>query len=224
MRLSRREIGWLGLLVLAVSICLVWRLVYRPLGIQQQGLQMENAQLARELEGMKISATRTREQAQDEPGKRQEYQQMLAKVPTSPMIPDVIDFLELSSLQSEVRLLSITYKEKVELAPTDINAQPINFKIAVKGTHFNLLSLVLKIENAPRLFIVNGIKMTLSKNDGDLTRSASYQVSQEANPNPNSGGEKAVPESQSFNPEAEILELDFNAFYEQTPTNPSPQT
>jgi hypothetical protein len=231
--LSKREIGLLGLLVLVGLMYLAAHFLYQPFNLQQQQLQVENGRLVQELEGWEAGIALKDDQAREDSASREEYQQQLAKVPPLPVISDVIDFLELSARETQVKLLSIDYKESAEpqnsLNPENppaasLDAQPINFKITVSGTHFNLLSLLLKIENAPRLYIIKGIKMTLSPTDGAPAAPAANRPITEANQNTTSAGESAVPESLLFNPDLSILEIDFNAFYECPQSNLSTQS
>lgn len=232
MSLSKREIGLLGLLVLTGTIFLVAHFLYQPLNLRQEQLRTENGRLAGELGDMEARIVRAGDQGRADMQSQEDYLEMMAAVPGVPMIPEVIDFLELSARETQVKLLSISYKEgadpkdlaKSETNPSNsLNIQTINFKILVSGTHFNLLSLVLKIENAPRLYILNGIKLTMSKIDGASTAPLVITSSHEAIPIPTSAGQSLLPESQFFNPNLSILELDFNAFYECPSLNSAAQ-
>lgn len=231
MSLSKRESLFLGILALMGLMYLMLNFLIQPANMQLLQLQTENEQMVREVEDLEAEIDRSGSSEKTE--SRETYQQMSAEVPRLPMIPDTIDYLEASAQETQVKLLSISYKEGAEIRdlanttqPADFNleAQPVKFRISAYGSHFNLLSLMLSIESAPRLFIIQGMKLTLDKTEGTSTETVANQSTAAVSPPANVLAESPVPESQHYNSGQAILELDFMAFYERQPLPASEQS
>ena len=210
---------------------LLLNFLIQPANLQLLQVQTENEQMIRELEDLQAGIDRSG--GSEETESRVEYREMLAEVPPLPMIPDTIDYLEAGAQENQVKLLSISYKEGVEVQglanaspPVDIDqqVQQVKFRIAAHGSHFNLLSFMLSIENAPRLYIIQGMKLTLDKTEGTFTETVAQQSTAAVSPAANLLTESLVPESQHYTFDQAILELDFIAFYEGRPLPTSEQS
>ncbi len=242
MKLSKRELALFGLLIVVGGSYLLYYFVFYPLNLQITQMKAENISLRNELQEMKSKGAR--------PGdfllKKQQiwynYERILLKMPQSPMIPNIIDFMEKSALEAGVKLLSISYKEspvdkknldttKIEPSITegtsDSNtilkniekggsmAQAANFQLAARGTHLNLLSFLLKIENAPRIYRINSIKMIMLKNNQPKMGSEVKDPTQEVNSGKKEDfPEIAAKESQTYDASYAEVNLDFDAYYD----------
>lgn len=222
MRLSRREKVLLALLIVLGGLYLTDHYLFQPLLIYKRHLIEENNRLSMELQQWEEKTNQYHSLQQQEPGIEADYQQMQAKVPSSPMISDIIVYLETSAREARVKLVSIQYRES---APSNYNseeselanerAKPLNFQIVASGSHFNLLSFILKIENAPRIYIINSSKISLVR-----TASSSYGPAVEPSSDDtrtlNDLDTQAVPESLAYDMDNSQLNLDFNAYYDDS--------
>lgn len=224
MKLSKREAVLLGLLLVLGGVYLTNHYIFQPLRTHKQLLISENNRLTMELQVLQTRIGKYQSMEQNESQIRDDYQSMLAEVPQSPMIPSIIDYIETSARNAQVKLLSIRYKENVVVASNaarsgseNMQVIPVNFQISASGSYFDLLSFVLEIENAPRIFIINSGKMSLGKprqSSNGITASASKDM-----PVSDQVMDKIVPESLTYDQSESRLDLDFSALYHNLPSN-----
>jgi hypothetical protein len=247
--LSKRELALLVILIAVSGFYLLYYHVLHPLNLQITQLNAENISLINELPGMETELARLANIRMENQQIWYDYEKLLDKVPQSPMIPQIIGFMDLSAREAGVKLLSINYKESPVAKRNDHGiaegtsgslhdkaerdgklvmdnvilkneekagsmVQALNFKLVARGTHLNLLSFLLKIENAPRIYKVNSFKMIMVRNSQQKTGLGVEDPSQEEN----SGTKKdfvdvAVKESQAYDANYTEVNLDFTAFF-----------
>jgi len=223
-RLSKREITLLVLLVVVSGFYLGYHFVFQPLYKNAGQLRDENVKLSTDLQTLEQRLNKQGDIGLEEQKIQSEYGKIEVKLPQSPMIPNTIDFMELIARETNVRLLSINYKENVPAksgvdSKKDQPASPTaaNFKITASGSHFNLLSFLLKLENAPRIYTINGSKITLAKNNlktdtagqaEDSTETAAIVKNEES----------AEKESQTYDQNKSLINIDFTAYYDSSST------
>jgi len=229
-RLSKREITLLVLLVVVSGFYLGYHFVFEPLYKHAAQLRDENVKLSTDLQTLEQRMNKKGDISLEEQKIQNEYAKMEAKLPQSPMIPNTIDFMELSAREANVKLLSINYKENVP-AKTGVdskNNQPVsptaaNFKITASGSHYNLLSFLLKLENAPRIYTINGSKITLAKvsseadTPGQEVGGAGTEAAVET-AEALKAAESAKKESQIYDQSKSVINIDFTAYYDSPST------
>ncbi len=231
MKLSTREAALLGLLLVLGGVFLINHYVFQPLTTHKQQLVLENNNLTLDLQALQNRISKYQSMERDERKSRDDYQRMLEAVPQSSMISSIIDYLELSAREAHVKLITIRYKEsalddpalKFAESRTDLTQiMPVNFQIVVSGSHFDLLSFILEIENAPRIYIINGGKISLARTDqsptGITTSPNSPDMAASDKPM-----EKTVPESLTYDQSKSVLSLDFSAYYHRSLSNGAAQ-
>jgi len=227
--LSKREIALFGLLIVVSVIYLLYYFVFHPLNLQTTQMKAENSSLSKELQALQVKGAWPGDIGLEKQQIWDEYEKVVTKVPQSPMIPNIIDFMELSAREAHVKLLSISYKEsstiktamdvkKSETASADqgkLTAQYADFQLTASGTHLNLLSFLLKIENAPRIYKINSSKMTMIRNNQQKMGSRVEASMQEGNSGKMEASlEIAVKESSAYDPINAEVNLEFTAYYD----------
>jgi len=230
-KLSTREAALLGLLLVLGGVFLTNHYIFQPQTQQKQQLVYENTNLTSEIQGMQNRINKYQSMQKDELKSWDDYQRMLEAVPQTPMIPNIIDYLELSAREGDVKLISIHYKDSAlgDLAPKPAKSgselaqvMPVNFQIVASGSHYNLLSFILEIENAPRIYIINSGKMSLARKNQFATGITVPQNNLDP-AKAEKNAENAVPESLSYDQDKSILNLDFNAYYHSSLLNGAAQ-
>lgn len=177
MKLSKREMVLLTILLIAASIYMYYNYIYTPVVHEAAAVKTENDQLQanlRELEKLKQNQKKPVEVAQK---LQNDYQALLTKVPEDPYVPEMIVYLADAAKQSRLELKKIDYKydeKSANTAPADAaqeknsNAAAASVKSAqleveAVGTYYDILTFMLKLENAPRTFVLTGLDLTAGK-------------------------------------------------------------
>lgn len=211
----------LGLLLVLGGIYLTNNYIFKPLHTHKQQVISENNKLTLELQVLQNRISKYQSMEQDELQLEDDYQKMLEEVPQSPMMPSIIDYLELSARDTHVKLISICYKENavVDAAPNSAKlgsnikqVMPVNFQIVASGSHFDLLSFIQEIEHAPRLYIINSGKISLGRTGQSPSGIAASVNNSEMAMNDETM-DKIVPESITYDQSKSVLNLDFSAYY-----------
>lgn len=172
MKLSKREQIFLLALVIALSFYLFNKFLYQPIKEDTAKLAVENVKLKGLVENEQIRLERS-QQLENEKGRlKEQYKEMMVKIPEEAYIPEVIAYLENSAQDSSVKLRSVRYQaqennsdsgqENQQQEKTTV-ARPCNFMVSANGSYFNLLTLLTKIEQSPRLYIINNGEITASE-------------------------------------------------------------
>jgi len=172
MKLSKREQIFLLALVIALSFYLFNKFLYQPIKEDTAKLAVENVKLKGLVENEQIRLERS-QQLENEKGRlKEQYKEMMVKIPEEAYIPEVIAYLENSAQDSSVKLLSVRYQAQENNSDTGQEnqqqekttvARPCNFTVSANGSYFNLLTLLTKIEQSPRLYIINNGEITASE-------------------------------------------------------------
>lgn len=223
MKLSKREIALIGLLILLGSGYLLDCFIFRPLHAQTNHISQENRSLSKEVDNLEHKISKYADIGKKETIMA-EYREMMEKIPSYPMIPMIIEELELSAEEDHISIQSIKYKEDANTdlllgssqsaGPGDPQLQAVNFQIIAQGSYYNLLSFLLKIESAPRIYVINSSKMTMGKKDKAPAAETPNVPAGEEGQTAESAIEIETPESQIIDQNNTILVVDFNAFYD----------
>jgi Tfp pilus assembly protein PilO len=227
-KLSKREIVLLGLLILVGVFYLGYNYVLEPLNIKTNQLRDENNKLSTDLQALEQTMSKQGDIRLEEQKIREVYTEILAKVPSSPMVPHTIDFMELRARESKVKLQSIKYRENAATKPAVNNkdSQPVTpaiqtaeFNIIASGSHFNLLNFLMQIENAPRIYISNESKIYLAKND-KLQSISVADTSQQEMGSTETGIITELEEkgSQAYDKNKSEINIEFTAYYDGSST------
>lgn len=176
MKLSKREQIFLLALIIALSFYLFNKFLYQPIREDTAKLAAENVKLKGFVENEQSRLERSRELDNEKGKLKEQYRQMMVKIPEEAYIPEVIAYLEASAQDSSVKLLSVKYQaqenssdsrqENQQQEKTTV-ARPCNFAISANGSYFNLLTLLTKIEESPRLYVINSGEITASEKKAD---------------------------------------------------------
>ncbi|MEA4923975.1 MAG: type 4a pilus biogenesis protein PilO [Syntrophomonadaceae bacterium] len=228
MSLSTRERALLGLFFVLGCVFLLDQYLFKPLDQEARQLIAENNRLHEELQDIEERITRYQAMEKSESQPQAYYQELLEAIPQSPLIPDIIDFLETKARGNKIKLSSIHYKEN-KTRPSDskpagpglqpASLEPVNFQIVAGGSYYNLLSFVLALENAPRIYVINSLKISLAVPERypQGIAAANSGASSEA------GAQSATPELLFYDQGQSILNLDFNAYYHNLLTDGTAQ-
>ncbi|MDD4802188.1 MAG: hypothetical protein PHF24_04515 [Syntrophomonas sp.] len=242
MSLSKRELVLLGVLIVAGGIYLVTNFLFQPLQLQIKQMKNENNSLSQELLGLQSQQYKREKIWQKSEQICYDYENIRHKVPEKLIISNIIDFMELNAGEAGVKLLSVSYQESQAAykngdashyesseptgseytgeAITGINEigtwmiKSANFQVAARGTHFNMLSFIMKIENAPRIYRIDHLKMTRFRQEPTPVVSAEKPLQGVIINNQEEIKENAVPEFQDFNDSYIEASIDFTVFYQ----------
>lgn len=171
MKLSKRELILLCILLIAGSIYLFYNYLYCPMQVKTKALVVENARLKEEVKMERQKIQRAGDWKQERERLQEDYRQLMIKVPETAYIPEIVDFLENKAKDSQAALLSVNYNKKSNENQNDQNNNPkstapnmLEFEIKSGGSYYNLLSYLMKIENAPRLYVVSGVQIASPDN------------------------------------------------------------
>jgi Pilus assembly protein, PilO. len=227
MSLSTREKVLIGLFLVLGCVFLFDQYVFQPMTRCNQQLNNENSSLSTEIQANVEKSIKYKSLETEGLGKQEDYQEMLNALPDSPMISDTIDYLETRAQENNVKLISIQYKENqagnppsqpVRTGEQQDAAVPVRFQIVAHGSHYDLLSFVLALENAPRIYIINGLKIGLAAKE----RSAQGLAALADNAGISAGEPgklQAAPETFFYDRGKSVLNLDFNAYYHTSPAD-----
>lgn len=221
MNWSIREKALLALLLVLGCIFVMDQYLFQPLSRDNRQLIAENTSLSAELQGIKERLNKYQSMEAADLLKQDNYQEMLEALPQSPLIPNIINDLESKARENNIILISIHYKENIAgspaLKPSGPEPQqatlvPVNFQITAHGSHYDLLSFVLALENAPRIYVINNLKIGLAGKERAVPISA-VQLSNTASSVVEPNTTPITPELLFYDQGKSILNLDFNAFY-----------
>ncbi len=219
MSLSTREKALLGLFFLLGCVFLLDQYLFKPLDRDARQLIAENNRLHEELQGIEERITRYQAMENSESKSQAYYQEMLEAIPQLPLIPDIIDFLETKARENKITLSSIHYKEnktrQSDSKPAGSGRQPtslepVNFQIVASGSYYNLLSFVLALENAPRIYVINSLKISLAAPERYPQGIAAVNSGVSSS---DAGAQPAAPVLLFYDQGQSILNLDFNTYY-----------
>lgn len=193
MRLSNREKVLLSLLVWMLLFYVFYFHFYSPLNQKVTILVEQNNKLRQEL----ISAKHMDKNQNLVNDRHNKYQIELAKlnllIPCSPGIPEVIAFLEETSLQSKAILQGINYRDKIkdEEKFKDTSAGTLDFEVEVAGSYYDLLTFLRYVDKAPRIYNFNHLKLAAVPKQEETVAGESDAVSLTAVQRPEfKGGER----------------------------------
>ncbi|MEQ8175487.1 MAG: hypothetical protein ABRQ26_10525 [Syntrophomonadaceae bacterium] len=237
MKLSKREMVLLTILLIAASIFIYYNYIYMPVAKSAAAVSSENEKISanlRELEKLKANQKKPAQVAQK---LKTDYQALLTKVPEDPYVPEMIVYLADAAKESRVELKKIDYKyDEKSTANTPVSTEGAQDKktanaAAVKssqleveatGTYYDILTFMLKVENAPRAFVLTGLDMTSSKRKPQDTATvvpASGTMAQGTSGSPTTPStpvpEQALVGSAAYDGNSILLKLKFQSFFDQ---------
>lgn len=162
MNLSKREQTLLLILIILLSFYLFNILLYQPLRQDTVKLTAENLKLKTLIENQQAEVERGQDWESERSKLEIKYQQMMVKLPEKAYLPETISYLEKSAEGSAVILQNINYHAlpSADQQPGSSNAaKPCDFTLSARGSYYNLLTLLSKIEEAPRLYVINGVEL-----------------------------------------------------------------
>ncbi|MEN6389994.1 MAG: hypothetical protein ABFD04_06220 [Syntrophomonas sp.] len=236
MKLSKREMVLLTILLIAASVYIYYNYIYMPVVNSAAAVSSENEKLSanlRELEKLKINQKKPAQVAQK---LKTDYRALLTKVPEDPYVPEMIVYLADAAKESKVELKKIDYKydEKSTAntpAPTDgaqdkktANAAAIKssqLEVEAIGTYYDLLTFMLKVENAPRAFVLTSLDLTAGKTVAKEITTTTTQVSPESGDKKTSTSTTTVDMTQqlvgsaAYDGNSIQLKLKFQSFFDQ---------
>ncbi|MGI6453329.1 MAG: hypothetical protein ACOX0E_07705 [Syntrophomonadaceae bacterium] len=183
MKLSKREKRLILLLIVIVVVYGYYNYLYFPLANQIVILEKENRLLAAALQSSTIQDL---EMKQPQQKTDEEYRRLAEKVPQYAFIPETITFFEEIAVSNSIIIKSLSYEDSLVI---DDNLAEINYKsltkiksssykIVLTGNYTNLMNFIAHLENAPRLFGINDIRIQVI---GDYARGADSELLLTAN-------------------------------------------
>lgn len=168
MSLSKREIFLLCLLLVCGAAYAYYTYVYDPLQMQINQAQTDNRNLSREIEQLKKAEPVSVGVSSDALQKlKQDFWTAACQVPTYPLVPESIAFLEKSGKDAVIDLKSLQISDPGGAQPAgNAGSQGSNsglvtqsYEIAGTGGYFALNSFLMKLEEAPRIYVISSINI-----------------------------------------------------------------
>lgn len=230
MKLSQREKILIGLLLILGVIYACYNFAYKPGKIAREQLQQENRVLKSLIKRGENAKTQNTGIVQERTGIAKLGNKLMIQVPTRAQVPETMAFLKKTASESHVSLKSLNYtapqaskdnhssgsqKTGEELA----KVQVLDYNITVQGSYNNLLAFLLKIENAPRLYIISNCSMTAAaKKIDEKAVSEDLQSNPEAEPGAEPVPLPSVPKGSAVYDGSNIkLNLKFAAYCDEEP-------
>lgn len=166
MSLSKREIFLLCLLLVCGIAYAYYTYVYDPLQVQISQVQTDNRNLSREIEQLKKTEPAVEGVSSDALQKiKQDFWTAACQVPTYPLVPESIAFLEKSGKDAVIDLKSLQISDAGGAQPAgNTGNQASNsglvtqsYEIAGTGGYFALNSFLMKLEEAPRIYVISSL-------------------------------------------------------------------
>ncbi|HWP95927.1 MAG TPA: hypothetical protein VN426_03685 [Syntrophomonadaceae bacterium] len=246
MSLSRREIVLISILLLAGTLYAFYNYLYMPVRSRTEALKTENNQLQAQLSEAEQAKTSKKNPADDVKKLQNEYKVLLNKVPEDPYVPEMMVYIADSARDSKVKLNSLDYKYDEKSAPAASASENGTAKqgdadkanpsatyrssqldVEVVGDYNELLNFLLKIENAPRLYVLSSAKFDAGKrkapevvvNAPEQTAAAKTSTAVAAvNSSPGGTAAPALAGSAAYDGSSITLKLKFSSYYDQTTT------
>jgi len=102
-----------------------------------------------------------------------ESDNMEIAVPSSPCIPEILSFLDISAKKNGISIIALRYsllgsvagqKEKTgQSSKEEVKFQELELRISAKGTYPRLLNFISAIEESPRVFVIKQCKMSSNR-------------------------------------------------------------
>lgn len=258
MSLSKREIALIGFLLLAGVVYGFYTYLYTPVENRIDVLKTDNEQFQIKLEENEKARKSNIKPADNLKKLQNEYKVLLTKVPEDPYVPEMMVYLADSARESSVELKSLNYKydDKTGSASsspgsntnTARTGSPANYRashieVEVEGSYYNLLTFMLKVENAPRLYVLTGAKFEAGKRKAPVEAGfgaepvpspedgTSMSTKSGSAANPAAGSTAAVPAgspvmdaaqapsgSSAYDGNDITLKMKFDSYFDQTTT------
>lgn len=223
MKLSKREIVLIGILTVVGGTYFICKFIFHPLQMHKVQITTENMELRNSL----LSSEQTRSQYADikleEQKLKDEYSRLNTQIPQYPSIPDIVTYLETSSQDAQVKLLSVNYKADTaaKMAANGLTsefktAQSADFQVTASGSYLNLVNFVSQIENAPRLYNIKSGKIILRSNKPSINDSTEESERGRTSLQEESALVVKEKESLAYNQSNAMLILDFTAYFESS--------
>ncbi len=227
MNLSKREYALLGLLMVVGGTYLIYCLIFQPVNLQINQIKTDNQSLMTQIQVLEPQANWAGDSWMEKQQVWGDYEAILLKIPNTAMVSDVIDFIQQSASESSLTIKSLNYKKSSQ-APIAMDAnkygndkadlitptvQSGNFQLTASGTHLNLISLLQRIENAPRIYRINSISFNVLRNVQPPVELELDTPGDEAN-SESAGSLIDTQESQAYDINQMEINLDFTIFFD----------
>lgn len=244
MNFTKREVVLLIILMMSI-IYACYEYIYKPAGEKTAALAEENDKLEHYIEVQEGLLNKRTENTNSDL-QRERYQQLWWRIPEDPCLPEIIECLSKASRESGVKIVKLScknagaagsYLNNAELQETirKWDCDVLFIDVEVNGSYDALLSFVLMLENAGRLFRLNSLIIEPAVKAGAGDGSQTNRVPARANNAKEKDPNKAEPETgheQGQNDEYDIdgaaenddiglisLKLNFMAFYDRKTTS-----
>jgi hypothetical protein len=208
MKFSNRE-KILGTIVLLLAAFYLYdRTLLEPIRVELSRLQAENEQMSIKIESNQ-ERLETEKMIKQEVGELDYNRDMTTMLPASPMASGAIAYVTECAGDKNVslRFISCTLLDSPSISPPSkagpiIPPSMINFQLSAEGNYYDLLSFLLDIENAPRIYRINHSNLTLADTTSEVEPGSDDIL---------------VPDLQAVGMDYNhtVLNLDFNTFYDQ---------
>lgn len=218
MRLSKREKVLIGILVILGVGYIIDHFMICPAATCHRQLLASEAGLENQMKQLENLTAEYGTEKQQE-FVETNYRRVLAKIPPSAMVPNVIEYLQSSAADSGVRVINVSYLDTGSTEPNSdhrsqetpkTSAQQINFQIETEGEYGNILEFLQRIEDAPRLYMITKVKIVFPPNLPATSTASEITTNQSGIDQYNESSSTA---SDQISPADSKLFLEFNAYY-----------
>lgn len=165
-RLSNRE-KLLSLIVLYIFLAFTaYHFIYQAAAKELRDLQQENENLIASLQRIEKLEKDAQKQEPLSAAASEEYKTLQEMVPADPQIAEIVDFLRESAQKYGVEIDSIQYKKAERQLNEDQLKNQLQYQdlqIELSGRHDPLISFLIRLEHASRLFSVQSVKLSCKK-------------------------------------------------------------
>lgn len=168
MSLSKREIFLLCILLICGIGYAYYTYAYEPLQNQLMAVRSENQALSREIDQLKQAGPAEDGEPSDSLHTiKQDFWAATNKVPTYPLVPESISFLETIGKDSGIDLKSLHISDPGTVQPGTNSGSPAagnslmtqNYELAGTGGYFAFNSFLMKLEESQRIYLISSINI-----------------------------------------------------------------
>ncbi len=168
MSLSKREMALIGILLFFGIIYAYYAYAYQPLSTKLDTARTENQGLEKEIQQLKNTSSGQSQSGESLEKIKSDFVAAATKLPPKPNLPEALSFMEKSSKDANVDLKSLQISDSGTAAAPVAAPQPGSapatgapvqqtYELAGTGGFFSFNSFLLKLEEAPRIFIISRI-------------------------------------------------------------------
>lgn len=161
MKMSPREKILMVALIFLIAIAGFYNYIYMPLNSKLDELKINNKILADEIINLKKEQSQKKNLAAEAESLQAEYERLNLVIPVESEMLKASIFIKETAKDCEVNITSLEYEPGTD----EEGITAINMKVMLEGRYLPLLAFIKRIENAPRLYLIENLSFSAKANE-----------------------------------------------------------